>query len=384
MRIAYFDCFSGISGDMTLGALLDCGADRAELDAAVEALRLSDEVAVDVRREARGHVTGTRVGVTITSRRDRNVPALRATVEDAGLPDAVRRRSVDAIDRIAAAESRIHGTPEAELHLHELSGADTLVDIVGAFSLLRSLAVDAVHCSPLPAPRGRKGEMPLPAPASMRVLEGTGATFEPSAESRELVTPTGAAILAASATFTRPALALERIGYGVGANPDPANLLAVWLGEPAPAGAEVSILETNLDDMAPNLIAAAVEDLMEAGALDVTVVPALMKKGRPAHIVSVIATPELEGRLSELLLSRTTTLGLRVRRVDRVLAGRRIVDVDTPLGKARVKVKELGGKVVDAAPEFEDCRRLAKATGTDLRDVYRIVADAARRQLGLP
>jgi len=384
MRIAYFDCFSGISGDMTLGALLDCGADRAELDAAVEALRLGDEVAVDVRREARGHVTGTRVAVAITSERERNVPALRAAIEEAGLSDQVRRRSLAALDRIAEAESRIHGTPVEQLHLHELGGADTLVDIVGAFALVQSLDVEALHCSPLPAPRGRKGDMPLPAPASLRVLEGSGATFAPSDAARELVTPTGAAILAAAASFTRPAMTLDRIGYGVGANPDPGNLLAVWLGRAVAAETAVSVLETNLDDMAPNLLAAVVEDLLEAGALDVTVVPALMKKGRSGHLVSVIAPPALAAALTEMLLRRSSTLGVRLRQGERVLAGRRIVEVDTPLGKARVKVKEIDGAAVDLAPEYEDCRRLARASGADLREVFRIVEQAARSRLGLP
>jgi uncharacterized protein (DUF111 family) len=226
--------------------------------------------------------------------------------------------------------------------------------------------------------------MPLPAPASLRILEGTGATFDPSDEHRELVTPTGAAILAASATFTRPPLSLDRVGYGVGANPAPANLLAVWLGVPVPSQGNVLLLETNIDDMAPNLLAALVDDVMEGGALDVTVVPALMKKGRPGHIVTVMATPEIGGRLTELLLRQSTTLGVRVRSADRVVAGRRIVEVTTPLGVARVKVKEIAGKAVDVAPEYEDCRRLARATGADLRDVFRIVERSGRDEVGLP
>ena len=383
-KIAYFDCFAGISGDMTLGALLDCGADRAQLDAVVEALRLGDEVTVDVRRESRGHVTGTRVVVETRDRVERTVPRLRESVQKAEMPEQVRSRAIDAINRLAHAESEIHGVPEEKVHLHELGGADTLVDVVGAFWLLHALEVGQCYASPLPAPRGMKGDMPLPAPASLRVLAGTGAVLQPVDSQRELVTPTGAAILAAGAAFRRPAMSLHRVGYGVGAHAAPGNLLAVWLGEEeAKAQAGVTLIETNLDDMAPNLVAALSEDLMAAGALDVAVVPALMKKGRPGHLVTVMAPPELVAHLTDHVLRHSTTLGVRLRDVDRVIAGRRVVEVATTLGKARVKVKELDGKAVDVAPEYEDCRRIAREKGIDLREVMRVVADSARRQLGL-
>src|SRR2546425_606183 len=282
--IAYFDCFAGISGDMTLGALIDCGADRAVLDATVEALRLGDEVKIEVRHENRGHAGGTRVLVGITERTPRTVPALRHAIEDSEAPDIVKAPSLDAIDRLARAEAQVHNAKVEETHLHELGGADTLVDVVGAFWLLHALDVGRVYASPLPAPRGLKHDMPLPAPASLRVLEGTGAVFQPTEETRELVTPTGAAILAVGATFARPAMSLRRIGYGIGAHNAPGNALAVWIGDEVPAETGVTLVETNLDDMAPNLIAALTEDLMAAGALDVTVVAALMKKGRPGPV----------------------------------------------------------------------------------------------------
>src|SRR2546427_11516433 len=299
MTIAYFDCFAGISGDMTLGALVDCGADRALLDAVVESLRLGDEVTIEVRREARGHAAGTRVLAGVRDRVERTVPALREVVEQADAPDSVKTQALDAINRLARAESEIHGLPEEQVHLHELGGADTLVDVVGAFWLLHALDVERVYASPLPAPRGRKNEMPLPAPASLRVLEGTGAVFQPTDETRELVTPTGAAILAAGATFERPAMSLRRVGYGIGAHPAPGNLLAVWLGAEAPARAGVTLIETNLDDMAPNHIAALCEDLMAAGALDVAVLPPLVKKGRPRHLLPLVAPQEPVPALSD-------------------------------------------------------------------------------------
>lgn len=383
MTIAYFDCFAGISGDMTLGALVDSGADRALLEAIVEALGLGDEVGIEVRRETRGHVGGTRVVVSTLDRVERTVPALRLVVEDADAPDHVKRLALDAIDRLARAEGRVHDVPEERLHLHELGGADTLVDVVGAFWLLHGLEVDQVFASPLPAPRGRLDAMPLPAPASMRVLEGTGATFEPAEGGKEMVTPTGAAILAASARFERPAMSLKSIGYGIGARETPGNALAVWIGEEVKRETGVTMIETNLDDMAPNLVAALCEDLMAAGALDVSVIPALMKKGRLGHLLSVMSTPDLVARLTDHLLRHSTTLGVRMTVAQRVIAQRRIIEVRTALGVARVKVKELDGRPVDVAPEYEDCRRISRETGRDLREVMRLVAEAARAELGL-
>jgi uncharacterized protein (TIGR00299 family) protein len=270
------------------------------------------------------------------------------------------------------------------VHLHELGGADTLIDVVGAFWLLESLDVQSAFASPLPAPRGINGELPLPAPAAMRVLEGSGAVLEPDPEGRELVTPTGAAILAACARFERPAMTLDRIGYGVGARTTAGNALAVWLGQPVAEAGDVTVLETNLDDMPPNQVAALVEDLLAAGALDVTVTPALMKKGRPGHLVSVMTERSRSGLLTQLLLTQSSTLGLRMTQAARVIAARRIVEVQTEVGTARVKVKEIGGAAVDVAPEYEDCRRLARDGGLDLRRVMRIVERTARDRLGIP
>jgi uncharacterized protein (TIGR00299 family) protein len=383
MTIAYFDCFAGISGDMTLGALIDGGAERSLLDAAVEAMKLGDEVTIEVRHESRGHIGGTRVIVHTSERVERTVPALCKVVADAEAPEKVKKLAIDAIDRLARAEARIHNIAEEQVHLHELGGADTLVDLVGAFWLLHSLDVERVYASPLPAPHGRMGGMPLPAPASMRVLEGTGAILQAVDDDRELVTPTGAAILATAATFERPAMSLRSVGYGIGSRDTPGNALAVWIGVEVPQETGVVVVETNLDDMAPNLIAALCEDLMAAGALDVSVTPALMKKGRPGHLVTVMSPPELVAKLSDHLIRHSTTLGVRMTRAERVIASRRIVEVRTPLGSAHVKVKELGGKPIDVAPEYEDCRRISRETGIDLREVMRLVSEAARKELGL-
>jgi len=383
MSAVYFDCFAGISGDMVLGALIDAGADRAVLDATVEALRLNDEVEVEVRREQRGHVGGTRVVVQTRGPRERTLLALRSAVEEATAPDSVRTNALSAINRLAKVESELHGTDESKLHLHELGGADTLVDVLGAFWLLEAMGIDHVYASPLPAPRGRLGDMPLPAPASVRVLSGTGAVFEGSESTKELVTPTGAAILAVTATFERPALELRTIGYGLGARETPGNALAAWVGEEVPVQLGVTVIETNLDDMAPNLVAALVEDLMSAGAIDVTVMPALMKKGRLGQVLAVMADAAHVSSITEKVLRDSSTLGVRLTPVTRVIAGRRVVEVDTSVGRVRVKVKELKGNAIDLAPEYEDCRRVAKESGRPLSQVMRIVAEEARKQLGI-
>jgi uncharacterized protein (TIGR00299 family) protein len=373
-RLAYFDCPSGISGDMALGALLDAGADRALLDAAVEALGLAGEVHVDTRHEERGHLGGIRVEVTCADGTPRNVPELLRVVGGASLPDRVRDRALDAIGRLGRAEAAVHGRPVEELHLHELGGADTLVDLVGSFWLLESLDVDEVCASPLPAPAGRHS-----APGTLRVLEGTGAVLEPDERRVELVTPTGAAILATIARFERPALALDRVGYGLGARPDPYNATALWLGRRVTEAATITVVEANLDDMAPNLLAALTEDLMAAGALDVSVLPALMKKGRPGHLLTVLAEPARSRDLAGLVLRASTTMGVRMTPATRLVAGRRFIEVETGAGRVRVKVKELDGRPVDVAPEYEDCRRL----GGDLATVMRRAAEAAREELGL-
>ena len=379
--IAYADCFAGISGDMALGALLDAGGERAVLDATVEALGLGNEVRVETRREQRGHLGGTRVLLHTRQISRREVPQLQRMVSNASLPETVRSRTLQAIDKLADAESRVHGVSRDELHLHELGGADTVVDLAGAFWLLESMEIGALYASPLPTPRGWLGDMPLPAPAALQVLTGTGAVLQPVDSSEELVTPTGAAILAVAGRFERPALQLERIGYGIGGREHTGNALGLWVGHPAPALGDVSVLETNLDDMPPNLIAALTEDVMAAGALDVTVTPVLMKKGRPGHVLTVLAEPSRAGETAAFLLRHSSTLGVRMTQAARVVAKREVVEITSPFGPARVKVKELDGRIVDMAPEYEDVRRLAHEAGQPLQEVMRTIAESARDEL---
>jgi pyridinium-3,5-bisthiocarboxylic acid mononucleotide nickel chelatase len=379
-KIAYFDCFSGISGDMVLGALIDAGGDPALLDRALVALGLEEEVSIQLRREQRGHIGGQRVVVRAGDGSVRALPELQRLVSEApAIPERARNRALAALWQLGQAESRLHGLPVNEIHLHELGGADTLVDLVGAFWLLEQLEVEEVYSSALPAERGIAGDLPLPAPAALQLLADAGAVLEPVDSAVELVTPTGAAILAVTARFERPVIRPRAIGYGVGGRDLPGNLLRVWLGESEGRSEDrVTVLETNLDDMAGNLLAALVEDLMLAGALDVSVAPALMKKGRPGHLLTVMAERDQGPGLTDLLLRRSSTLGVRITETRRVIAQRQVLEVTTELGSARVKVKYLDGKPIEWAPEYEDARRLARESGLELREVIRLVAEAAR------
>ena len=385
LRIAYFDCFGGISGDMTLGALIDAGGDPAILDRCLSVLGLDEEVRVTRARVERGHLGALLVKVEAGEGSVRALPELERLVHEAPeLPERVRVASLAALDLIGDAEARVHGLPREEIHLHELGGADTLVDIVGSFWLLDQLGVEQVFASPLPMAGGFGAEFPHPAPATALLLAGAGALLEPSEAGFEQVTPTGAAILAASARFQRPSFRARQVGYGAGGRDTPGNALRVWLGDLVeattnPTSDLVAVLETNLDDLAPIFLPALIEDLMAAGALDVSIATAQMKKGRNGQLVTVLAPLELADDLARQLLSSTPTLGVRITEARRLLAERRLVEVETEVGTARVKLKLIDGLVVEANPEYEDCRRLAKESGRDLREVMRLAAEAARR-----
>jgi uncharacterized protein (TIGR00299 family) protein len=380
--IAYFDCFSGISGDMTLGALVDAGGNPRVLDEVVSHLGLTSEVCIRVEPEERGHIFGTRVHVDAKELVRRDVPQMVEAVDNADLPGAVRQHALGAMARLAEAESRLHHRPTSELVLHELSGCDTLIDLVGAFWLLDDLGVSDVYASALPTGRGVLPDgTPLPAPAMLEVLAGTGAVIEPVNESRELVTPTGAAILAEIAVFERPAMAIVRAGYGIGTSPGVGNALRVWLGEPVAERAVVTVLETNLDDMAPNQLGGLMSQLMAMGALDVSVAPLVMKKNRPGHLLSVLCNEADSERLATYVLRATPTLGVRIAHMERVCAEREVIEVPTAFGLVHVKLKKMTNAVVDLSPEYDDCLQVANATGATLREVMRAAEQAAWAQV---
>jgi uncharacterized protein (TIGR00299 family) protein len=289
----------------------------------------------------------------------------------------VRSQALDALARLAEVEARIHGVPVDEVHFHELGAVDTLVDLCGAFVLLDDLGVDRVSCSPLPFARGltraAHGVLPLPAPATLGLLEGAQLVGVES--EAELVTPTGAAI-AATVVETwgaLPPLVLERVGYGAGTAdfPDRPNVVRVVLGAAtAAATGEVVLLETNLDDLVPELVPDAVERCFAAGALDVWTMPAQMKKGRPGIVLSALARPGAEQEVARAMLEETSALGVRVGRLGRYELEREERVVEIAGGQVRIKVGLLDGRVVNVSPEHDDCSALAKATGRAVKSIW--------------
>ncbi len=324
-RVAYIDPVGGLAGDMLLAALLDAGAPPEVLDRAVRALGL-EGVQVEVSRPVRAGLASTYVDVRTEQGRGRTVEAMRALIAGSGLSERVRERSLDALDRLIAAEAAVHGVGPSEVVLHELGGDDTLVDICGAFALLEALEIEQVVCAPIPLGRGvgemDHGPMPLPAPATMALLAGVPVVGVQTPG--ELVTPTGAAIVvtAADAFGEFPAMTIRTTGTGSGLreHPDRPNVVRVTIGETVdrPAGrGEVVLLQANIDDLVPELVPDVLEACVAAGAIDVWTAPIQMKKARPGVLLSVLGQPDNERELAETLLRHSSTLGVRVQRLER-------------------------------------------------------------------
>lgn len=383
-RLAYLDCIGGLAGDMLLAALLDAGAPTEALRGLPGRLGLA-EVEIRVSRVERHGIGATHVDVVPPPRPpERTWRGMRQLVEGADLPARVREGALRALGLLAQAEARVHGTPVDDVHFHELGGVDTLVDTCGASLLLGELGVERVVCSPLPLARGltraEHGVLPLPAPATVELLRGAQVRGVPGAE--ELVTPTGAALAVAFADAYGdvPAMTLERAGYGAGTSDflDRPNLLRVLLGTAVAAErADVVLLETNLDDLSPELVPDAAERAFAAGALDVWTSPAQMKKGRPGFVVSALARPADEPAVARALLEETSALGLRVSRLRRYELEREERRVEVDGGTVRVKVGLLDGRVVNLAPEHDDCAALARRTGRPVKSVWAAALAAA-------
>lgn len=391
--IGYLDCYSGLSGDMLLGALVDAGLEVDRLRAAAHALGIGDEVAIRAEAVTRAGVRATRLHVELIGAPvPRRFNAIADLVSAAPLPASVRATSLAVLTRIAEAEAQVHGIAPNEVELHEVGGLDAIVDVVGSVAGLEELGVDRLYASALPLAPGelRHGRtlLPAPAPATLALLAAAHAPIRPFGAGEELVTPTGAALAATLARFEEPAMRLERVGCGAGAVETAwPNVLRLWLGaataDEVPPSREFVVLETNLDDMSPELLAPATGSLLAAGALDVTVSPLLMKKGRAGWLVSVVAPAAGERALAEVLLRETTTLGVRVHPVRRHEAGRRQAQVETPFGPVSVKLKLLGGVVIGASPEFESVRERAAAAGASPAAVH-AAAVAAAQPLVIP
>ena len=382
--IAYLDCFSGISGDMLLGALVDAGLAIEDLRADLAKLPLSD-YEVTAERVTKGVIAGTLVKVeTGHEHAHRGLADILEIIGKADLPAEVSGPARRAFERLAEAEARVHGSSVEEVHFHEVGAVDAIVDIVGAFCGLHRLGIEKVYASPLPLGGGwvdtAHGRLPVPAPATVELLRGVPSYGGPV--EAELVTPTGAAIVttAAEAFGLMPPMTIRAVGCGAGkrdlAHP---NLLRLFLGEPAtrPLEQQLSLIETNIDNMNPELFGHVMETLLEAGALDVYYTPIVMKKSRPATLVSVLAEPPLVDTLSEILFRETTTLGLRVTEVSRRCLEREWKEIETEWGPVRVKIGRLNGEVVNVAPEYEDCARLAREKGIPAKVVWEAAREAA-------
>jgi uncharacterized protein (TIGR00299 family) protein len=402
----YFDCFSGISGDMALGALLDVGLPLDALRIELDKLQL-DGWSIDTERGMRRYLSGTRALVHAPEQAThRHLSDVQSIIDRSALAPELKQRALHIFTLLAEAEGQVHGIPAGQVHFHEVGALDAIVDIVGVVAGLALLGINQVYASALPLGTGwtiaAHGALPLPAPAVLALLTSARAPTIPDDTPFELVTPTGAALLAGLAEFRRPPLRIDRVGYGLGARDlERPNVLRVWLGETAQeprtknqeprtenkeAGTDHSqfsilnsqfpiLLETNIDDQPAEQLAYAVEQLFELGALDAWLAPIQMKKGRAATLLSALVPAELEDAAVALLMRETTTLGLRRRVVERHVAEREIVAVETPLGPVRVKRKRWHGQDLGAAPEYTDCARLAREHGLALREVYRMVLE---------
>ena len=353
MKVAYFRCVGGVSGDMVLGALVDCGAPVEEINRALGLLGV-EGLRVEPSAGSRGAVAGTRVQVAAEGRVCR-LGEMERIVADSRLSKTVVDKVDAVLRRLAEAEEQVHRAAPGEAHVHELGSMDTLVDVVGAVVGLDTLGVEKVHCSPLPSGSGmvatKHGLLPVPSPATANLMSMANAPVVPPPEGAgdagEMVTPTGAAIMTTLAEFRQPALNLRRVGYGLGKRNPAAypNVLALWLGDEhdAPQTTHMTLIETNIDDMTAEHLGYVQGRLFEAGARDVWLTPIQMKKNRPGTMISALASSHMESALARMMLRETSTLGVRVRPVARYEADREVVSVETSLGPMAVKVKRLDG-----------------------------------------
>ncbi|MBC7962668.1 MAG: nickel pincer cofactor biosynthesis protein LarC [Steroidobacteraceae bacterium] len=381
MTTIYLDCQAGISGDMTVGALLDLGVPLEHLRAELDKLGLPpDSFALSTRRTARQQMAALKFDVTLHDQQThRDYADIDELIAVSALSDSVKERARAIFRRLAEAEAKVHGVPLAEVHFHEVGALDSIVDIVGTAVCLDYLSVEAIYASALPLGSGfvstAHGRLPVPAPATAELLRGM--PLHGDCGPGERVTPTGAAILAAltDGFGKRPEMLLDRIGCGAGSKDfsDCPNILRAFLGKAVAADRpadQVLVVETNIDDSTPEVLGYAMERLLEQGALDVCFTPIQMKKNRPAAMLSFLCRQEQLEPLTRIVLSETSAIGLRHYRADRTVLERRIVALPTEFGPLRFKqVFDRDGNMLRAAPEYEDCRRIALELGIACREV---------------
>ncbi|MBU2499474.1 MAG: nickel pincer cofactor biosynthesis protein LarC [Proteobacteria bacterium] len=379
MKVAYLDCFSGISGDMFLGALLDAGLPLEDLKKALRRLPLRG-LRIETRTEAKNHIHGTRFLVRV--KKDAQVPRqfsdIKEIIRSGNLKRAVQDKSIEIFEAIALEESKIHHCKPEEVHFHEVGADDSIVDIVGTVFGMDTLGITATYASPIPLGSGfvetRHGRMPLPAPATIALLKGV--PVYDSGLKAELVTPTGAALLKllVHSYGPMPPMTVERVGYGVGTRDmaDRPNLLRILIGREQRSGEveTVVILEANLDDANPEWLGFLMDRLLRAGALDVLFCPVQMKKNRPGILIQVMGSPHQRDGLMEILFQESTTLGVRFRYSERKVLERVDGEIESPWGKMRVKKVLRPDGSFQLLPEYEACRKIAEEKGLPLREIY--------------
>ena len=378
MKLLYLDCFAGISGDMFLGALIDLGVSEHALRAELVKLKLPGYT-ISTRRVVKQNIAATKFDVHADSHghHHRGYTDIAGMITSSGLSENVKRRAVNVFRRIGEAEAKIHGVPLDKIHFHEIGAVDSIVDIVGACVAMELLGVERIVALPPSLGSGfvetAHGRFPIPAPATLELLKGLPTQSSP--ERCELVTPTGAALLVEFATEfgPMPAMMVEKIGYGAGSRESVTtpNVLRVVLGLTAAAKSDsVAVIEANIDDMNPQWFGDVMERLLVNGALDVFLIPVQMKKNRPGTLLTVLCELNDADRFAELMLTHTTSFGVRVHEARRRKLARGIVGVPTQFGEIDVKVGRLNGKTVTRSPEYESCKRAAALAGVPVREVY--------------
>jgi uncharacterized protein (TIGR00299 family) protein len=381
-RVLYLDCVGGVAGDMLLSALVDAGADRSRIDALPEALGMPD-VQLSWIRNWPGGFAAQQLEVafdTAAHPHHRGLADMMELVDRCNLSPRVRTTAEMVFRRLAEAEAEVHGATLETVHFHEVGGVDALIDILGAAIALDDLGVERIVCSPLPMGSGTvecaHGTLPLPAPAVAAMLPGV--PVRDAGVEGETVTPTGAALVTtlADAFGPMPAFTVERVGIGAGSRsfPNLPNIVRAFVGSAvaealATTTTGAAIVECNVDDLDPRILPVIIDQLMEAGAMDASVTPIVMKKGRPGHLISALCAPERTDAVVAVLLRGTTSLGCRIHHVDKRHLGRRMETVTTPWGEVPVKVALDGDRVLRRVPEFEDCAALARKAGVPVRDV---------------
>ena len=379
MKIAYLDCFSGISGDMFLGALLDAGLSFEGLKEALGTLPLGG-YSLEMKREHKNHLfcTGFMVRVEKDRHEERGLTDIKKIIRAASLSSEVKDKSIEIFESLAREEGKIHNRPPDEVHFHEVGAADSIIDIVGTVYGLKSLDIESIFASSLPLGSGfaetRHGRIPIPAPATIALLKGV--PVYDSGLPHELVTPTGAALVKALAgSFgSMPPMVVDSVGYGAGRRnlPDRPNFLRILIGHDQTEQhlETVVILEANLDDTNPEWLGFLMDRLFEAGALDVFFCPVQMKKNRPGILIQVIGRPHQKDVLMDMLFSESTTLGIRFQYSQRKVLKRSLIEIDSPWGKIIVKKVQRPDGSDLLLPEFEACRKIAEKNSLPLKDIY--------------